>query len=216
MKPLDQCRLYTFIDEAYRRQRDYRDLAKALCDGGADVIQLRMKGKGHEVITQAAELIAPVTETYQVHLVINDCLEAASRLPHPFLHLGQEDFFDAGYQSTQQLKQPNRGIDMKCGLSTHAPDQAERAILAGADYIAIGPIYATPPKPTAQPVTLEYVRWASTHVAIPWFSIGGIQQSNLHQVMDAGARRICVVSDILNAENPQNQCQWYRDQIDTY
>ena len=105
MKPLDQCRLYTFIDEAYRRQRGYRDLAKALCDGGADVIQLRMKGKGHEVITQAAELIAPVTETYQVHLVINDCLEAASRLPHPFLHLGQEDFFDAGYQSTQQLKQ---------------------------------------------------------------------------------------------------------------
>jgi thiamine monophosphate synthase len=75
LKPLDQCRLYTFIDEAYRRQRDYRDLAKALCDGGADVIQLRMKGKGHEVITQAAELIAPVTETYQVHLVINDCLE---------------------------------------------------------------------------------------------------------------------------------------------
>ena len=133
-----------------------------------------------------------------------------------FLHLGQEDFFDAGYQSTQQLKQPNRGIDMKCGLSTHAPDQAERDILAGADYIAIGPIYATPTKPTAQPVTLEYVRWASTHVDIPWFSIGGIQQSNLHQVMDAGARRICVVSDILDAENPQNRCKWYRDQIDTY
>ena len=92
------------------------------------------------------------------------------------------------------------------GLSTHAPAQAQRAIESGADYVAIGPVFATPTKPTATPVTLDYVRWAAENIRIPWFAIGGIHAGNVDQILEAGARRICVVSDILKASDPQKTC----------
>ena len=88
-------------------------------------------------------------------------------------------------------------------MSTHSPEQAKRALAAGPDYIAIGPVYSTGTKPKAKPVTLEYVRWAAANVNIPWFAIGGINLGNLDDVLAAGARRICVVSAILNARTWQ-------------
>ena len=102
---------------------------------------------------------------------------------------------------------------LKIGLSTHSPDQAERSLAAGADYIAIGPVYATGTKPTAKPVTLDYVRWAAANVKIPWFAIGGINLQNLDQVLTAGARRICVVSAILSAEDIASTCRQFRTRL---
>jgi thiamine-phosphate pyrophosphorylase len=99
-------------------------------------------------------------------------------------------------------------------LSSHAPEQAQRAVAAGADYIAIGPVYATGTKPAARPVTLEYVRWAADNVKIPWFAIGGINLRNLDEVLAAGARRICVVSAILNAEDVAKACTGFRRRLD--
>lgn len=85
---------------------------------------------------------------------------------------------------------------------------------AGADYVAIGPIYATGTKPTARPVTLEYVRWAAASVRGPWFAIGGITLQNLDEVLAAGARRICVVSAILNAPDVTKACRAFRQRLD--
>ncbi len=99
------------------------------------------------------------------------------------------------------------------GLSTHGPGQAERALAARPDYIAIGPVYATGTKPGAKPVTLEYVRWAAAHVPIPWFAIGGINLENLGDVLAAGAQRICVVSAILNAPDIAQACRTFRGNI---
>ena len=95
----------------------------------------------------------------------------------------------------------------------HAPAQAQRALDAGADYIAIGPIYATGTKPTAKPVTLEYVRWAAAHVTVPWFAIGGVNLATLDAVLAAGARRICVVSAILNAPDIATACAEFRRRL---
>ncbi len=106
-----------------------------------------------------------------------------------------------GHKNVRDLQACTVGSDLRLGLSTHAPEQARKAISAGADYIAIGPVFATPTKPTANPVTLEYVRWASKNVSVPWFCIGGINLDNLDEVLQAGAQRICVVSAILNAAN---------------
>ena len=103
--------------------------------------------------------------------------------------------------------------ELKIGVSTHAPEQAKRALAAGADYIAIGPVYATGTKPTARPVTLEYVRWAAVNVNIPWFAIGGINLENLDDVLAAGAKRICVVSAILNAKDVTKTCAEFRKRI---
>jgi thiamine-phosphate pyrophosphorylase len=103
--------------------------------------------------------------------------------------------------------------EMRLGLSTHAPEQARRALRAAPDYLAIGPVYGTPTKPGRTPVTLDYVRWAVANVDIPWFAIGGITLENLDDVLAAGATRICVVSAILNAPDIVQACQAFRRRL---
>jgi thiamine-phosphate pyrophosphorylase len=112
-----------------------------------------------------------------------------------------------------ELRPP--GASLQFGLSTHDPAQAQRALAAGADYLGIGPVYATGTKPGARPVTLEYVRWAAAHVPIPWFAIGGINLETLDEVLAAGARRICVVSAILNAPDITRACREFVRRLDS-
>ena len=211
MKPLADCWLYTFVDTAYLHGRAPEVVAQQLCDGGSDVIQLRAKKTPPDEVRSMTEKILPVTRRANVGLVINDHLEIARDLGAEFCHLGQEDFFGAGYKHTSELRTPNS--ELRIGLSTHAPGQAERALASGPDYIAIGPVYATGTKPTAKPVTLEYVRWAAANVPIPWFAIGGINLETLDAVLAAGARRICVVSAILNALDLAKACAEFRRRL---
>ena len=213
MKPLAECRLYTFVDTAYLHGRAPEVIAQQLCDGGSDLIQLRAKHSSAEEIRRLAEEIQPVIRRANVGLVINDYLDIACEIGADICHLGQEDFFDAGHTHINQLV--TQGPRPLIGLSTHAPDQAQRALAAGADYIAIGPIYATGTKPTAKPVTLEYARWAATHATVPWFAIGGINLQTLPAVLAAGADRICVVSAILNAPDVAKACAEFRRMLPT-
>ena len=208
MKPLADCRLYTFIDTAYLHGRAPEIVAQQLCDGGSDLIQLRAKKSTPDDIRRLAEKILPVTRRANVGLVINDHLQIAREIGAEFCHLGQEDFFDAGHKHVSEIQNPKSKIQI--GLSTHAPTQAQRAVDAGADYVAIGPVFATGTKPTAKPVTLDYVRWARQNIAVPWFAIGGINLQTLDEVLAAGAQRICVVSAILNSENIAKACGDFR------
>jgi thiamine-phosphate pyrophosphorylase len=211
VKPLADCRLYTFVDTAYLHGRAPEAVAQQLCDGGADLIQLRAKKSTPVEIRRMAEKILPVTRRANVGLVINDHLEIARETGAESCHLGQEDFFDAGHKNVIELWSTERAV--RIGLSTHCPEQAKRALAAGPDYIAIGPVYATGTKPTAKPVTLEYVRWAAANVSIPWFAIGGINLENLGDVLAAGAQRICVVSAILNAPDVAAVCAEFRRRL---
>jgi thiamine-phosphate pyrophosphorylase len=215
MKPLADCRLYAFVDTAYLQGRVPELVAQQLCDGGADLIQLRAKKSPPGEIRRMAEAILPVTRRANVGLIINDHLGIARAIGAELCHLGQEDFFDAGYTHVSELSTLNS--QLKTGLSTHSPEQAKRALAAGPDYIAIGPVYATGTKPTAKPATLEYVRWAAAPqngVDIPWFAIGGINLENLDDVRAAGAKRICVVSAILNAPNVAKACTEFRRRLE--
>lgn len=211
MKPLADCQLYTFVDTAYLNGRAPEAVAKQLCDGGSDLIQLRAKKSTAEEVRAMAEKILPVTKRANVGLVINDYFQIACELGAEFCHLGQEDFFDNGYKHCSEFR--NKNSTVKIGLSTHAPAQAQRALDAGADYVAIGPIYATGTKPTAKPVTLDYIRWASANVKIPWFAIGGINLTNIDDVLAAGAKRICVVSAILNAPDIAKACAEFKQRL---
>jgi len=211
MKPLADCRLYTFVDTAYLQGRAPELIAQQLCDGGSDLIQLRAKNFPTDDIRRLAEKILPVIRRANVGLVINDHLDLAREIGADICHLGQEDFFDAGHTHVSALRTPHSTL--RIGLSTHAPAQAQRALDAGADYLAIGPIYATGTKPTAKPVTLEYVRWAAAHISIPWFAIGGVNLQTLEDVVAAGARRICVVSAILNTPDVARACKEFRSRL---
>jgi len=209
VKALEDCRLYTFVDTAYLNGRDAADLGQQLCDGGADIIQLRGKGLEKDLVRNLAQRLVRITERAGVLLVVNDYPDIARQVGAPLAHLGQEDFFEAGHRHANEFG------PLRIGLSTHAPEQADRAIAAEPAYIAIGPVYATATKPTAKPVTPEYVRWAARHVQIPWFAIGGITLENLDDVLAAGARRICVVSAILNAKDISRTCQAFRERLNS-
>ena len=211
MKPLDQCRLYTFVDTAFLRGRAAAAVAEELCQGGSDLIQLRAKDCPPEQVRQLAGEIQPVLRRANVGLVINDHWDIAREMGADFCHLGQGDFFGAGFTHVSQL--PALPSPPLVGLSTHGPEQAARALAAGPAYIAIGPIYATQTKPGARPVTLDYVRWAAAHVKIPWFAIGGIHLGNLEEVLRAGAQRICAVSAILNAPDIAQACREFKKRI---
>jgi thiamine-phosphate pyrophosphorylase len=211
VKPLRNCHLYAFVDSAYLHGREPAEVARQLCDGGADLIQLRTKGGRLEDIQRVAEKLLPICERAGVGLVINDHPKLALQLGAPLCHLGQEDFFDAGFTRAEQVTGCPKQIQL--GLSTHFPEQAQRALRAAPDYIAIGPVFATATKPGRAAVTLDYVRWAAANVHIPWFAIGGITLENLDQVLAAGATRICVVGAILNAPDITEACRRFKDRL---
>lgn len=200
MKPLAQCRLYTFIDTEYLRGRDPVAVAAELCAGGSDLIQLRAKKSTREDILRMATEILPIVHEAGVGLVINDHPGIAAEVGADLCHVGQEDFV------SNPPKTP-------FGLSTHSSSDALLAEKACPAYIAVGPVYATPTKPTARPVTLDYVCWASENVKMPWFAIGGINLNNLDEVLSAGAKRVCAVSAILNAPDIAEACRQFRKRL---
>jgi thiamine-phosphate pyrophosphorylase len=225
MRPIDDCRLYAFVDTAYLRGRAPEVIAQRLCDGGADLIQLRAKQLPLDEVRLMAEAILRVTQRASVGLVINDHPSLAVELGAEFCHLGQDDFFGAGYTRVSQIAAAVTSHDarvgckdplapqVRIGLSSAAPEQARRAEAAGAEYLGVGPVYATGTKPTAKPVTLEYVRWAAANIRIPWFAIGGITLDNLDAVLAAGAERICVVSAILREGDLAAACRKFKERL---
>src|SRR5512136_1235068 len=98
MKALADCRLYTFVDTAYLRGREPEEVARQLCEGGSDLVQLRAKEASADAVRELAERLLPITAQAGVGLVINDHPQIALRVGAPMCHLGQEDFFGAGYR----------------------------------------------------------------------------------------------------------------------
>src|ERR1035441_8223225 len=132
MKPLQECQLYAFVDTSYLRGRAPGTIAQQLCDGGADLIQLRAKQSSPEEVRRLAEEILPVTRRAGIGLVINDHLSVARDVGAEFCHLGQDDFFGAGHNRVAQLAtalnpsdsyaapQPARTIPLRIGLTSAA------------------------------------------------------------------------------------------------
>jgi len=92
------------------------------------------------------------------------------------------------------------------GKSTHSVDQAHAAVGQGADYIGFGPLFATPTKPGRPAVGLGGIREVQESISVPVFCIGGIKMENLESVLDAGARRVVIVSGILQSSDPAGYC----------
>jgi thiamine-phosphate pyrophosphorylase len=213
LKSLSACQLYTFVDTAYLGGRSPAELTRALCDGGADLIQLRAKGVPLDEVARIAERVAPIAEAAGVWFVVNDYPQVAAAVGAPLCHLGQEDFFGVGHVRVDEVCAAAGGPGLGLGLSSHAPDQAQLAVNAGAAYVAVGPVFATPTKPGRPGVSLDYVRWAASHLQLPWFAIGGIHLDNLDQVLAAGATRVAVVSAILLAPDVTGACLRFRARL---
>jgi thiamine-phosphate pyrophosphorylase len=189
---LSLCRLYGILDLGYVDSLEIKKVAKQMIDGGVDLIQLRAKAhRSAEIATTAAELHC-ITVERDVPLIINDHPEIARIVSAEGVHVGQDDL---AISEVREIVDP----DCMVGKSTHSVDQAIRAFYEGADYIGFGPIFATPTKPDYRPIGLDEIRRVHEAIRIPIFCIGGIKLDNLSEVIEAGARRIVIVSGLLQA-----------------
>ncbi len=195
MRALHECRLYGIIDLGYvPRLGDCSRIAEQMVTGGVDLIQLRGKGRSINELINLASDIHEITSRSDTPLIVNDHAEIAARVPVEGVHVGQDD--DSIVVARQKA-----GRDLIVGKSTHSLAQAHAAKGEGADYIGFGPIFATPTKPNYTPIGLGDVRQVHLDVSIPIFCIGGVNIDNLQQVIDAGAKRVVMVSALLKAHS---------------
>jgi thiamine-phosphate pyrophosphorylase len=191
---LSRSRLYGILDLGYVEMGDARRIAEALVAGGVDLMQLRAKNHSTAEIEKIAGDLRAVTVENGVPLIINDHPLIARNVHADGVHLGQDDLPIA---EARKIVGPECAI----GRSTHSVDQAIRAFYEGADYIGFGPIFATPTKPDYPPIGLDDIARVHESVRIPIFCIGGIKLDNLPNVIEAGARRVVIVSGLLQAED---------------
>jgi len=191
---LSECRLYGILDLSYVDDADIVAVAEAMIKGGADLIQLRGKERTiNELVDLAAEL-HELTARSSTPLIVNDHAEIAKKVPVEGVHVGQED------DSIEVVRQ-KAGRELLVGKSTHSLKQAMAAQREGADYIGFGPIFATPTKPDYAPIGLSDIKRVHTEVSLPIFCIGGLSIDNLQSVIDAGAKRVVMVSALLKAHS---------------
>ncbi len=189
---LERSRLY-LVCEARPAGREPEEVLRPALQGGVDVVQLRDKGADDRDIVEAGRIFRRLCDAYDALFIVNDQAELAIACAADGVHLGQDD---ASPQEVRRLI----GQDALIGLSTHSIEQVEAA--RDADYISVGPVFATPTKPEYEPVGTELVRQASERAAVPFFAIGGIDADNVGEVLDAGASRVAVVRAIRDAAEP--------------
>ena len=169
---------------------DLADFLAAAVRGGVDVVQVRDKHLPDGALLEALLEARAVTRDLGVPLVVNDRPDLALLAEADFVHVGQDDL----------PVQAVRHFGLPVGLSTHAPAEIDAA---DADYLGVGPVFATPTKEGRPAVGLELVRYAAANARVPWFAIGGLDETNVADVVAAGADRIAVVRAIGDAPDPQ-------------
>ena len=162
---------------------------------GVSLVQYRCKQGADALRLQEARQLAGLCQAHQALLVINDRIDLALLVNADGVHLGQEDL---PHSEARQLMGPDKLI----GRSTHRLEQLLVAQEEGADYLGVGPVYATATKADRKPAGLDWVRQAEHSARVPWFAIGGINGDNITEVLTAGASRVAVVSAIMEASDP--------------
>jgi thiamine-phosphate pyrophosphorylase len=182
-----------FIVDPLDTGRDPVALAEAMLAGGARVLQLRLKRVATGALTATARRVRALTAAAGARLVINDRVDVALAVDADGVHLGQEDLPIA---DARRLLGPDRWI----GFSTHSEDQLEAAGGCGADYLSLGPIFATTSKSPADPVIgCARLRAARALVTEPLVAIGGITAATAAEVLAAGADAVSVIAAVVRA-----------------
>lgn len=191
---LSAVRLYVITDA--RPRLPLERFLDAAISGGVGMVQLRDKQLTDAELFDVAGACARVCSQRGVAFVVNDRADIALAVAADGVHLGQDDL---RVETARAMLGPNRII----GLSTHAPEQILAARESQADYIGVGPIHETPTKPGRPAVGLDLVRYAAAHAAQPFFAIGGLDPTNVGEIVEAGARGISVHRYLTQSPDPQ-------------
>jgi thiamine-phosphate pyrophosphorylase len=209
---LAAARLYLVCD-ARPGGRALPDVVRAAIAGGVDIVQLRDKQLPDDELAAVAHAAHALCEALGALLIVNDRPFAAREAGADGVHVGQDDMSVADVREIV-------GPEMLVGLSTHAQSEIDAAAPTAADgtplvdYIGVGPVHETPTKAGRLAVGVELVRYASAHAAVPFFAIGGLNASNLPEVLAAGASRAVVLRAIADADDPERAARELRALLD--
>jgi thiamine-phosphate pyrophosphorylase len=192
VNPLKSCFLYGIVDLGYVTPDQIALVTAQLLQGGIDILQLRAKDSPKTAIVRYAEAMLPLTKVAGVPLILNDYPDLLREVDADGCHVGQEDL---GVDDARA----RAGRNCLVGKSTHTLAQAQTAETEGADYIGFGPLFPTGTKPTAKAVGLNELQVLHEQVKVPIYCIGGVKLENLREILGSGAKRVCIVSDLLLA-----------------
>ncbi|NEZ55620.1 thiamine phosphate synthase [Leptolyngbyaceae cyanobacterium CCMR0082] len=171
------------------------DVVESALKGGIDIVQYREKQADDDVRLELASKIKALCHQYDSLFIVNDRVDIAAAVGADGVHLGQQDLPMA---AARRILGPLPIV----GRSTTNSVEMARAIDEGADYIGVGPVYATPTKPGKAAAGYDYIRYAVENAPMPWFAIGGIDLTNVALVRDAGAPGVAIVRAIMQADDP--------------
>lgn len=164
--------------------------------GGVGIVQLREKGMAERRLIELGHSVRAWTREAGALYLMNDRADLAVATDADGVHVGQEELT---VKEARRIVGPQRLV----GVSTHTIDQARQAVLDGADYIGVGPVFPSQTKPFESLAGLQLVRAVAAEISLPWFAIGGINAESVGMVVEAGAHRIAVSNGILSAEDPE-------------
>lgn len=200
--------LYVIIDPEVARGRDELDIARQALEGGARLIQLRDKTREKGLQLPIAQALRALCRKSGALFFVNDHVDLALAVEADGVHLGQKDLPP---RAVRRLVGPN----MLVGCSTNNPDEARRAEAEGADYVSVGRLFPTGSKQDTRPATLDTLRAVKAAVRIPVCAIGGIDGSNIGDVIAAGADMVSVIASVVAAEDVREAAQRLAGQFPT-
>ncbi|WP_100406820.1 thiamine phosphate synthase [Bacillus solitudinis] len=197
--------LYTITGEEFHPDRELSEVIEQAILGGSDIIQLRDKKSSKLEVLKKARALRELTRKHDVIFIVNDHIDVALAVGADGVHVGQDDL---PLEEVRKILGPNKII----GISTHEIEEAREAEVGGADYIGVGPIFQTQSKEdVVDPVTTEYIKQVVSEITIPFVAIGGIKLHNVNQVLEAGATRICMISEIVGAADIKGTCETFKE-----
>ena len=191
---LSKIQLCVIADKGMCGDRAVEDVVRQAIEGGAQMIQYRDKDSDDVDFLSMASKLRAICKEREIPFIVNDRAHIAAEVDADGVHVGQKDL------SVDQARQI-LGSAKIIGKSSSTVDQARRAEEEGADYVGIGPIFDTPSKEIDKPIGLDVVSEAKEILDIPFFLIGGITEENLSQVIEAGGRRVAVISAVVSSDH---------------
>jgi thiamine-phosphate pyrophosphorylase len=196
---LAAARLYVLID-GRSSSDDFERLVRSLIDAGVDVLQLRDKRLDDRRLLERARLLRELTRGTKTLFIVNDRPDIAALSRADGVHVGQEEL---SVKDARAIVGPEALI----GVSAHSIEQARQAVLDGANYIGVGPVFPSGTKQFADFPGLDLLRAVAAEIRLPAFAIGGITRANLDQVLSAGFTRVALSRAIAAAADPADEAR---------
>lgn len=191
---IEQARLYVLLD-GRASESEFRRVAEAILDGGADVVQLRDKSLNDRDLVNRAKTLVELTRRHGAIAIVNDRPDVAAASGADGVHVGQDE---ASVADCRRVL----GAGVLVGVSTHSIEQLRQAIDVGASYVGLGPTFPSPTKRFDDFPGLGFLRAAARVGGPPAFAIGGIDLTNLEQILATGIERVAIGSAVIAAADP--------------